>query len=152
MALELLPLGRMDIHARESWLVEGGPRGHRSVTAFDEVVLHGGPIRARSLWANGTYLASERVAEPNIRALFETEEDEGGPARLFLEYIARFEIDAEAAAATGTPTPGENPVYLAGRIETGDERYHWLNATQLVGKGGFDVERLVLSYEIHALR
>ena len=150
MSLELQPLGRLDIHARESWSIAAGPRGTRSVTAFEKVIWRGPVLNAHSLWANGTYLGTEHFAEPNIRALFETEEAE--PAMLFLEYRARFAVDEAVREQTGTLTPGSNPVYLAGRIETEAERHAWLNATQIVGKGGFDAERLVLSYEIHALR
>jgi hypothetical protein len=150
MAIELQSLGRLDIYANASWSIAEGPRGTRSVTTFDKVLWRGPVLNARSLWANGTYLATEQIAEPNIRALFETEDDE--PATLFLEYHARFAVDAAVREQTGQPSPGENPVYLAGRIETDDDRYTWLNATQIVGKGGFDAKRLVLSYEIHALR
>ena len=150
MSLELKSLGRLDIHATESWSIAGGARGTRSVTQFDKVVWDGPIFKGTSVWANGTYLASERIAEPNIRAFFKTEDPE--PASLFLEYRARFAIDDALRAQTGQPTPGENPVYLAGRVETDDERYAWLSATQIVGKGGFDPQRLVLSYEIHALQ
>ena len=150
MAIELRSLGRLDIYANASWSIADGPRGTRSVTNFDKVVWQGPVLNAQSLWANGTYLATEQIAEPNIRVLFETEEDD--PAALFLEYHARFAVDTIVRDQTGQPSPGENPVYLAGRFETRDERYAWLNATQIVGKGGFDAERLVLSYEIHALR
>jgi len=150
MSLELLPLGRLDIHATASWSIGSGPRGTRSVTNFERVVWEGPVVNATSLWANGTYLATERIAEPNIRAFFETSDSE--PANLFLEYRARFAVDERMRAETGQPTPGANPVYLAGRVETEDARFEWLNATQIVGKGGFDVERLVLSYEVYALR
>ena len=150
MAIELEPLGRIDVHATASWSIAAGPRGTRSVTNFERVVWEGPVVNATSRWANGTYLATEHVAEPNIRVFFETGDAE--PATLFLEYQARFAVDAAAREATGQPTPGANPVYLAGRIETDDARYAWLNATQIVGKGGFDAERLVLSYEVHALR
>ncbi|MGB0621474.1 MAG: DUF3237 family protein [Myxococcota bacterium] len=150
MSLTLEALGRLDIHATASWSIPDGPRGTRSVTNFEKVIWTGPVVEAESKWANGTYLATEHVAEPRIRAYFETLEDAAGG--IFLDYRARFRIDAEAQAATGQPTPGVNPVYLAGRIETADPRFAWLNATQIVGKGGFDAERLVLSYEIHALR
>lgn len=148
--LELETLGRLDIHASESFSIRNGPRGTRSTTLFEKVVWTGDVIRATSRWANGTYLASDRIAEPHIRIFFET--DEESPASLFVDYRARFAIDLDAQRRTGQPSPGPNPVYLAGRIETDDDRYAWLNATQIVGKGGFDAQRLVLSYEIHALR
>lgn len=150
MTIDLEPLGRLEIHATASWSIDSGPRGTRSVTTFEKVVWTGPILNATSQWANGTYLATARVAEPNIRAFFET--DDAEPAQLFLEYHARFAIDEDLRERTGQSAPGSNPVYLAGRIETEDERYDWLNATQIVGKGGFDMERLVLSYEVQALR
>ena len=145
MPLDLRPLGTLDIYAASSWAIEGGPRGTRSVTDFDRVLWRGPVVEAHSLWANGTYLATQRVAEPHIRVFFET--DEAERAHLFLEYHARFAIEESVAQ----PSPGENPVYLAGRIETADERYAWLNTTQIVGKGAFDPQRLALSYEVYAL-
>jgi len=82
MALELVPLGRLEIHAEQSWSISEGPRGTRSVTAFRQIFWSGGPIEARSLWANGSCLATEFVAERNIRALFETTDAE----RVLLAY------------------------------------------------------------------
>lgn len=140
--LELVALGQLVIFAEESWQIPAGPRGLRSVTRFREVVWSGGPIEAHSLWANGTYLSAGGYTEPEIRVLFRCEDD----ALLFLHYQARF------AVGDGGTAPGDNPVYLAGRIETDAERYAWLNATQVVGKGGFDPDSLALRYEVHALR
>ena len=68
MAVELSALGRLRVFAEQSWLIPDGPLGTRSVTAFREVIWDEGPIEATSLWANGTYLASEGIAEPHIRA------------------------------------------------------------------------------------
>jgi hypothetical protein len=141
-SLELVPLGQLVIHAEESWQIPGGPRGLRSVTRFREVVWSGGPIEARSVWANGTYLSVAGVTEPEIRALFRCEDE----SLLFLHYQARFAVGDQGTS------PGDNPVYLAGRVETDAERYTWLNATQVVGKGGFDTKTLALTYEVHALR
>ena len=142
MSLELVALGNLVIYAEESWQIPGGPRGLRSATSFREVQWSGGPIEARSVWANGTYLSVGGVTEPEIRALFRCDEGE----LLFLHYHARFAV-GEAGTA-----PGNNPVYLAGRIETSADRFAWLNTTQVVGKGGFDPATLALTYEVHALR
>ena len=142
MALELEPLGQLVIFAEESWQIPSGPRGLRSATQFREVIWSGGAIEAHSVWANGTYLSVAGVTEPEIRALFRCDDGE----LLFLHYHARFAVGDASTA------PGDNPVYLAGRVETAAERYAWLNTTQVVGKGGFDPSTLALTYEVHALR
>ena len=45
-------------------------------------------VNAHSLWANGTYLGTERVAEPHIRALFQTEDEEPAPPKRIGELLS----------------------------------------------------------------
>jgi len=147
MDLSIVDLGIITVYPEATWSIENGPKGTRSATTFREVVWEGERVNARSLWANGTYLlGASGIAEPEIRILF----DCGDGAQLFVHYLARF--DAGKLFAREVPGP-----MMAGTVETGDERYAWLNETMLVGNGRFDFVDAVspsksqMVYEVGAL-
>ena len=127
-AINVYELGKMTIYPDESWRFEGGPKGTRSVSRFKNAKWVGDGIRAESLWGNGTYTSSpEGIVEVTVRFLFETDDD----ALLYVDYLARFDWDEQASGVVAGPI-------MTGRIETNDERYAWLNKTQLIGKGSFE--------------
>ena len=94
-------------------------------------------VRAEAVWINGTYRSGRETAEVNVRAMLET--DDG--ALLYIDYVGRFRPQLMG-------TEG-GPVMMSGRVDTPDERYDWLNATQVVGKGTLSDE--VMTYELYAL-
>ncbi len=125
MGLVLKPLGRIVVHVERSHEFEAGPKGTRSVSDFESVTWQGDVINARSLWANGSYTTGATgISEPEIRALFRT--DDG--AMIFLHYWCRVDMGKLRSQSVAGPL-------LAGRIETNDERYAWLNETHVVGDG-----------------
>lgn len=98
-------------------------------------------FKLKSLWANGTYQKGARVAQVNVRVLFE---DSDG-IKLFLDYLVRTDMPLHMK--------GEHPVIMSGRIEVDDsiEKYRWLNCTQVVGKGYLNKEWNIQAYEMYAL-
>ena len=144
MGLVLEPIGTQVVHPIEdgSWRLEGGPRGNRSVTNFREIVWESDSVNARTHWANGTYTEVGGVTEVEVRAMFETDD----LALIFMVYVAR--VDLEKAMAG----PGEIAAINAGRFETSADQYRWLNFTQVVGSGRFDLTTPKMAYDMYVLR
>ena len=143
MTLELEPLGSFVVHlnADGTWRLPNGPLGARSTTQFREAVWESDRIRARSLWANGTYRGGPRLIEVEVRAMLQT--DDG--ALLFLQYVGRADFEKHAA--------GETPVISTGRVEAPEPGpYAWLNDTAVVGKGMLDLAAGTQSYAFYVLR
>lgn len=147
MAIELLPLGQISIFPENVWEVTNGPKGKRTTTAFREAIwlgeIKGEAINARSHWGNGTYLeGSTGIAEPEIRIMFETDQNEF----IFLHYFARINIEKQSNGEVPGPL-------LSGRIETEAPRYNWLNETMVVGDGTFTFndDEIRMDYFLQAL-
>lgn len=138
--LKLLPLGQLVLHIDQSWDMTG-PIWTRSVTAMKFAEWDSELFRLRSVWANGSYQKGEKVAQVNVRALFE---DQDG-VKLFLDYLVRTDMPLHVQ--------GKHPVIMSGRIEADEaiEKYRWLNRTQVVGKGYLSQERRAQTYDMYAL-
>ena len=132
MSIDLVPLGTMTAELRPPI-----PVADRLIFEVDEGRIEGDRIRARmkgSSAADWFTVDKHGVGTVDVRALVET--DDG--ALVFIQYLGR--VDAGRSDA---------PIYIAPRFETGDERYHWLNLVQAVGKGRLD--GLTLTYELYEL-
>lgn len=142
MSLRLESMGTLVVHIDQSWGFEHGPIAARSCSSFRQVVWECPLFTARSVWANGAYLHGARVAEPNIRIMFGTDDE----SSLYLEYAARADLP--------THHLGQSPVIMTGRIEADETnpKYNWFNRTQIVGRGMLDLGAGIQSYEISALR
>ena len=147
MTLRLEPMGTLVIHVDESWNFMNGPVSGRSCSAFREVVWESPLLRARSVWANGSYRNGPEVAEPNIRVMFRT--DEG--VMIYLDYLVRVHLPSHTLPVG---TPGKSPAIMSGRLEVddADSRFSWLNRTQVVGDGTLDLVAMTQSYDMHVLR
>ena len=137
MTLELTDLGTLAVRTGHSWRFTRGPLGGRSTSILPGATWESERVRAKAVWINGTYRSGRELAEVNVRAMLET--DDG--ALLYLDYFGRFRPQLMASEG--------GPVMMAGRIETPDERYDWLNAIQVVGRGTLADD--VMSYEMYAL-
>ena len=142
MTLRLRADGHLDVHIDESWNFANGPIAGRSCTSFREVEWTGPLLVARSLWANGSYVTGPEVGEPNIRILFRTDDD----ILIYLDYLVRVHLPSHTA--------GQTPAIMSGRLEVDEanERYRWLNRTQVVGSGQLDMDAKTQTYEMAVLR
>jgi len=136
-------MGRISIIPTLQYEINRGPRGRRTVTHFDAASWECELFKAKSLWANGTYLESASgITEPEIRIMFETDQGE----LLFFHYIARVDLQKQATGEVSGPLS-------TGTVETDAERLLWLNETAIVGDGLFTVEDQGMSmvYKVYAL-
>jgi hypothetical protein len=114
------------------------PAGTRIIQEVASARLDGERVSASMVGQAGAdWLAvdADGVATFDIRMTLQT--DDG--AVLYLAYEGR---------ADWSGGMGKGPVYVGMRFEAGDERYRWLNALQLFGRGEVG-EGGGLAYEIY---
>jgi hypothetical protein len=116
--------------------VGAGPHGTR---VFFEVIdgeVTGERISGRLLTGGGDWLlvGPDGVGRLDVRAQIETHDN----AVLYLTYEGVLEMNerVQTALAEGTETAYEDQYFrTTPRLETGDERYAWVNQTVFVGQG-----------------
>ena len=131
MTPELVPLCSIDIVMGESQMIGDGPAGFRVIAEVGSGTVSGDRVRgtlagrAMADWI----VVNGGVATVDVRGAMQT--DDG--ALIYVTYGGR--IDVSGGALT-------EPIYVAPRFETSDERYTWLNLVQAVGIGKLDGENL----------
>ena len=131
MTPELVPLCSIDIVMGESQMIGDGPAGFRVIAEVGSGTVSGDRVRgtlagrAMADWI----VVNGGVATVDVRGAMQT--DDG--ALIYVTYGGR--IDMSGGALT-------EPIYVAPRFETSDERYTWLNLVQAVGIGKLDGENL----------
>lgn len=116
--------------------VGAGPYGTR---VFFEVIdgeVTGERISGRLLTGGGDWLlvGPDGMGRLDVRAQIETHDN----AVLYLTYEGVIEMNerVQTALAEGTETAYEDQYFrTTPRLETGDERYAWVNQTVFVGQG-----------------
>lgn len=131
MTPELIPLCSIDIVMGESQMIGDGPAGFRLIAEVGSGTVSGDRVRgtlagrAMADWI----VVNGGVATVDVRGAMQT--DDG--ALIYVTYGGR--IDMSGGALT-------EPIYVAPRFETSDERYTWLNTVQAVGIGKLDGKHL----------
>ena len=151
--MKLAHLFQMKASVGAPTLVGPTPVGTRQIFAVTGGSFEGERLRGEIGTPGGEWLldAGDGFGQVDVRLLLHT--DDGAPIYMRYSGLMDFNEVVQGKLAAGQSTEfGDNHFLTHVRFECADERYAWLNATQIVGKGGFDAERLVLSYEIHALR
>lgn len=124
-----------NIKAAEPITIGDGPFGTRTVIGILGGEVSGDRIRGKMLGgADCGILGADDFLRIDVRAHIETHDG----ASLYIKYKGFLEISdkLQAALANGTPTEfGDQYCYIHPQIETGDERYHWVNSTFFVGEG-----------------
>jgi hypothetical protein len=119
---ELLPIGAGPIGTRMHYDLTGG---QISGDRLNGKVLGGGE------WA---LLREDGFIGVDVRAQVKT--DDG--AHLYIQYTGLLEMNEAVQAALGSGEGSsfeDQYFYTNPRIETGDERYAWLNTTFFIGEG-----------------
>jgi hypothetical protein len=140
MALELIPVGTAEIGLAEPIMMPGGPYGTRAIVEITSASYSGDRLRGKlkgSAAADWLVVSPQGMGMMDVRLTIET--DDG--ALIYLAYSGRVDISQGIEGAT---------VYSTPLMETGDERYAWVNGVQMVAKGV--VSAGVLTYEIYELR
>lgn len=117
--------------------VGSGPIGTRMYYEVGDGEIIGERIRGKVLgggeWA---LIGPDGFLRPDVRLQVETHDG----AFLYIQYLGLIELNeaVQSALAKGAGTEYDDQYFFTNpRIETGDERYAWLNTTFFVGEGHF---------------
>ena len=138
LGFDLEPMGQIVVEVEQgaSWAFDG-PFGGRSCTRFREIVWEAPSFEARSLWQNGTYRSGSGIADAEIRAMLQAEDQ----TLMYLRYVARFSL-------IGKPS-----FTLTGQVEASAKspQFKWTNLAQIVGVGELDTSTWLLTYDVGVL-
>ena len=138
--MELIALCTFEATLDGLHLIGDGPAGARTVAEVSGGTMRGDRLNGSvkgSAAADWMLTSRAGVAPLDVRVVVET--DDG--ALIYVTYEGR---------ADWSEGPGTQPIYIAPKFETSDERYAWLNAVQAVGKG--QLGRGTVTYEIAEVR
>jgi hypothetical protein len=117
------------------------PYGGKLVVDVTGARLEGPRLKASMLGSAAadwvTVAPDGKTGALDVRATLRT--DDG--AIIYTEYRGRVRFGAN----------GINEVFTSPRFESGDERYHWLNGLQCVGKGISNQNERWLRYRLYAV-
>jgi hypothetical protein len=141
--MELRPLASLDIELATDrvFMMAPIPKGTRMIAEIRGAELVGERIKASlkglaaADWAT---LGDDGLARFDIRLVLETSDG----ALVYLSYTGKAEWSAG---------PASGPIFAVAEFETADERYRWLNAVQVVGKGGLSADLTAVNYEFFEL-
>ncbi len=115
-----------------------GPLGIRTYTTFKGGTLEGPLLKGRFIPVGGEFglTDSHGVFRPDVRGVIETEDG----ALIYIQINGIHAVN-EAARAAGIVRRetifGEDYFMMQVHMETGDERYDWLNRVMVVGEARF---------------
>ena len=122
---------------REPLPIGTGPIGTRNYFDVESGEVHGARLNGKVLgggeWA---LIGPDGFLRVDVRVQVQTHDD----AFLYVQYVGLLGLDetVQGALAEGKGTEfGDQYFYTNPRIETGDQRYAWLNTTFFVGQGRF---------------
>ncbi len=125
----------LEVSRGESLTVGAGPSGRRVVAAVGSGRVEGDRINGAIVGpgADWAVLGGDGYFQIDVRAQIRT--DDG--AVLLLTYTGSLELNEKvtAALAGGETRPEDQYCRIHVRMESGDERYRWVNRTLFVGEG-----------------
>ena len=125
----------LQVSRGEALLVGAGPSGRRVVAAVGDGSVTGDRINGMIVGpgADWAVLGSDGYFQIDVRAQIKTNDG----AVLLLTYTGSLELNERVTAAlAGGETRLEDHYYrIHVRMESGDERYSWVNRTLFVGEG-----------------
>lgn len=125
-----------------------GPFGQRVYAEVTEGRATGKRFNAKAFGGGGDWILAgpDGYGRIDVRLQFET--DDG--ARVYVQYFGLLELNQAVmgAMAGGNGTAYEDQYFrITPRIETGDERYAWMNRSVFVARGHV-VEGSKVEYEV----
>ena len=129
--------------------VGAGPYGKRRIREVVGGEVTGDRIRGRvgTGGADWVLVGPDGWGRVDVRLTIHTHDD----AHLYVQYFGVIEYTDAALAANAGERPsdyGDHYFRIAPRLETGDERYAWVNQTLFVGEGRLHPGPVV-EYRVH---
>jgi hypothetical protein len=126
-----------------------GPLGRRAYFEVTEGAATGSRFTAKYFGGGGDWvvMGADGFGRVDVRLQFETLDG----ALVYMQYAGLLEINPAVlqAMTTGTGTDYEDQYFRTSpRLETGDERYAWMNQTLFLARGHV-LEGLRVEYEVY---
>lgn len=115
----------------------GGPFGNRMIVNVTGGEFSGERLKGQIVGAGADWLllGDDGFGRLDVRATFQTHDG----ANIYVQYFGLLEITEGIMGILGggqTPTQyGDQYFFTNPRLETGDERYAWVNTTMFVSQG-----------------
>jgi Protein of unknown function (DUF3237) len=117
--------------------IGSGPFGQRVIANVTGGKVDGSRIKATIVGAGADWLlvGPDGFGRLDVRATFKTHDG----AAIYVQYHGIVEVTEDMAAILGGAGKsvgyGDQYFFTNPRLETGDERYQWVNRTQFLGEG-----------------
>jgi hypothetical protein len=147
--MELIKELEMEAALAQPLMVGPAPLGTRLVLPVLEGTVEGDRIRGRFVGAGADWvlIGPDGWGRVDVRAQVETVDG----AIIYVAYVGLLELNEKAMAAAMTPglETGYEDQYFrtTPRLETGDDRYAWVNHTLFVAAGRFSTNGV--AYEVY---
>jgi hypothetical protein len=127
----------------------GGPVGHRTYIEVTGGAATGKRFNANAFGGGGDWIlvGTDNYARLDVRVQFKT--DDG--ALVYLQYFGLLEQTTkvnEALTSGGGTAYRDQYLRITPRLETGDERYAWMNQSVFVARGHF-LDGPKVEYEVY---
>jgi hypothetical protein len=129
--------------------VGAGPFGHRMIFEVTEGVIEGERLNGTIGSGGGEWFLAGTDGFGRIDVRFQMTTHDG--ANIYFQYFGILELNEATMGAigAGAGTDFEDQYFrTTPRLETGDERYAWVNQTVFVGKGHV-LPGLLVEYDIY---
>jgi surface antigen len=141
--MELEPLATLDIELATDrvFILGATPKGNRMIAEIKGAELSGSRVKASMKGlaaADWAVLGDDGSARFDIRMVLETSDD----ALIYLSYTGKADWSAG---------PGSGPIFAVADFETADDRYRWLNRSQVVGQGAMSADFGGVQYDFFEL-
>jgi Protein of unknown function (DUF3237) len=126
-----------------------GPLGRRTYFEVTDGAATGKRFNATAFGGGGDWIliGPDNYARLDVRLQFKTNDD----ALVYIQYFGLLELNAkvsEVMASGGSTTYQDQYFRTTPRLETGDERYAWMNHSLFVARGHL-VEGPKVEYEVY---
>ena len=138
-APDLIHVATMRAQLGEQLVAGAGAMGMRIIAEVDDITVTGERLNASMAGESAadwlTVGHDGSYGSLDVRAALRTDDGE----LIYIEYGGK--IDLPAGKAVSTPT-----------MQTGSEKYAWVNSMQFIGAGTLDRDTNVLTYELYEVR
>jgi len=141
--MELRPLASLNLELASDriFMLGATPQGNRMIAEISSAEFAGERIKASMKGfaaADWAIIGDGGLARFDIRMVLETTDS----ALVYLSYTGK---------ADWSGAPGSGPIFAVAELETADDRYLWLNAIQVAGKGAIRPDFGGVTYEFFEL-
>ncbi len=125
-----------------------GPFGHRMIFEVTDGVVEGERLSGTILPGGGEWFLAGADGFGRVDVRLQVTTHDG--ANIYFQYSGLLEInEASMAAVGGAGSDFEDHYFRTNpRLETGDERYAWVNQTMFIGKGHL-LPGLIVEYDVY---